>query len=85
MNLIANDSKKGLARARNAGVAAATAEIVAFLNDEMVARNWFAAPVALDAEPNVLGVGGQVVCVRPQAGFHRSQQVASQLTSCLAN
>jgi GT2 family glycosyltransferase len=86
VNLIANDSKKGLARARNAGVAAATAEIVAFLNDEMVAaRNWFAAPVALYAEPNVLGVGGQVVCVRPQAGFHRSQQVASQLTSCLAN
>jgi hypothetical protein len=144
VNLIANDGKKGQARARNAGVAAATAEIVAFLDDETVA-----AP-----NPHVLGVGGQVVpvwkagrpgwfppqfdwvvgcsccgmpagrtlvhhfiggimslrrrlvecggfdaalsgistrrlaceetemCVRLEAGFRRSQQVASQRTSC---
>jgi GT2 family glycosyltransferase len=62
VNLIANAGKKGLARARNAGVAAATAEIVAFLNDETVAaRNWFAALVAPYADPHMLGVGGQVV------------------------
>ena len=64
MNRIANDSKKGLARARNAGVAAATAEIVAFLDDETVAaRNWLAALVAPYADPDVLGVGGQVAPV----------------------
>ena len=44
VKVIPNDNEKGLAGARNAGVAAATAEIVAFLDDETVAaHNWLAA------------------------------------------
>jgi hypothetical protein len=64
LKVIPNDNEKGLPGCRNAGIAAATAEIVAFLDDETVAtRNWLAALVAPYADPHVLGVGGQAVPV----------------------
>jgi glycosyltransferase involved in cell wall biosynthesis len=66
LKVIPNDNEKGLAGARNAGAAAATSEIVAFLDDETVAaHNWLAALVAAYADPHVLGVGGQVVPAWP--------------------
>jgi glycosyltransferase involved in cell wall biosynthesis len=64
VKVIPNDNEKGLAGARNAGIAAATADIVAFLHDETVpVHNWLAALVAPNADPYVLGVGGQVAPV----------------------
>ena len=64
VRVIPNDNEKGLAGARNAGVAAATSEIVAFLDDATVAaHDWLAALVAAYADPHVLGVGGRVVPV----------------------
>jgi glycosyltransferase involved in cell wall biosynthesis len=64
VKVIPNDNEKGLPGCRNAGIAAATAGIVAFLDDETVAaHNWLAALVAPYADPHVLGVGGQVVPV----------------------
>ena len=62
VTVVPNDNEKGLPGARNAGVAAANSEIVAFLDDDAVAaNNWLAALVAPYADPHVLGVGGQVV------------------------
>ena len=64
VTVVPNDNEKGLPGARNAGVAAASPEIVAFVDDDAVAeRNWLAALVAPYADPHVLGVGGQVVPV----------------------
>lgn len=64
LKVIPNDNEKGLPGCRNAGIAAATAEIVAFLDYETVAaHSWLAALVAPYADPHVLGVGGQVVPV----------------------
>ena len=62
VTVVPNDNEEGLPGARNAGVAAASSEIVAFVEDDAVAeRNWLAALVAPYADPHVLGVGGQVV------------------------
>lgn len=59
---IPNEQAPGLSGARNTGVRAASSDIVAFLDDgEFAAPNWLAALVASYADPNVLGVGGQVV------------------------
>ena len=56
--------REGTGRLRNAGVAAATFEIVAFLDDATVAaHDWLAALLAAYADPHVLGVGGRVVPV----------------------
>ena len=64
MKVVPNDNEQGLPGARNAGVAAAKSEIVAFVDDDAVAEhNWLAALVAPYADPHVLGVGGQVVPV----------------------
>ena len=58
--LYARSSTAQLAAARNAGVAAAESEVVAFVDDAVAERNWLATLAAPYADPQVLGVGGQV-------------------------
>ena len=62
VTVIENDGRKGLSGARNAGITAATADIVAFLDDDAVAApDWVATLAAPYADPDVLGVGGRVL------------------------
>ena len=64
VTVVPKDNEKGLPGARNAGVAAAHSEVVAFVDGDAVAdRNWLAALAAPYADPHVLGVGGQVIPV----------------------
>lgn len=59
---IANSAARGLAGARNSGVAAATGDVIAFLDDDAeAALGWLARLAARYADPGVVGVGGVVV------------------------
>ncbi|GAB2515583.1 glycosyltransferase [Nocardia heshunensis] len=59
--VVPNRETKGLSGARNTGIAATTADIVTFLDDDAVAApDWIAALLTPYADPAVLGVGGQV-------------------------
>ena len=60
--ILENTGPKGLSGARNTGAAAASAGIVAFLDDDAeAAPDWLERLTALYDDPDVLAVGGRVV------------------------
>ncbi|HET9691917.1 MAG TPA: glycosyltransferase family 2 protein [Acidimicrobiales bacterium] len=61
VRIVDNTRAKGLAGARNAGTAAASGDVVAFLDDDAwVAPGWLAGMLAAYRDPAVVGVGGDV-------------------------
>jgi glycosyltransferase involved in cell wall biosynthesis len=59
VRVLANARRQGLSGARNTAVAAATGEVVVFLDDDAAARpGWLRALLAPYADPDVLAVGG---------------------------
>ena len=59
--VVVNESQRGVSRARNAGIRAATGSIMAFLDDDSVADpNWL--PLLIDPllDPQVLAVSGSI-------------------------
>jgi glucosyl-dolichyl phosphate glucuronosyltransferase len=60
--VIENDHQQGLSGGRNAGIAAATGQVVAFLDDDAVADvNWLKSMIDAYTTPNVMGVGGRTL------------------------
>jgi len=61
VEVLPNVKQRGLAGARNSGIAASSGAVVAFLDDDATAeRNWTRALLRHYTDPCVLGVGGAV-------------------------
>jgi glycosyltransferase involved in cell wall biosynthesis/GT2 family glycosyltransferase len=61
VKIVANREKQGLSGARNTGVAEASGEVVAFLDDDAIAApDWLRHLADAYADPSVLGAGGTV-------------------------
>jgi glycosyltransferase involved in cell wall biosynthesis len=57
--LVANHEAGGLSGGRNTGVAAATGDLIAFIDDDAVIdASWLDIPVARCKGPDILGAGG---------------------------
>ena len=57
--VLENRERQGLSGGRNTGIAASTAEVIAFLDDDAVADvNWLRCLVDAYTDPSVAGVGG---------------------------
>jgi len=66
LTVIPNTGPQGLSGGRNTGIEAATADIVAFLDDDATAEpGWLAHLLAPFADPAVIGVGGRAEPVWP--------------------
>jgi GT2 family glycosyltransferase len=69
--VVANGHRQGLAGARNSGVAATKAPIVAFIDDDARAqRDWLEQLLIPYRQPDVLGVGGSI-----EADWHSGRPV----------
>jgi GT2 family glycosyltransferase len=67
--VVENDGRRGLSDARNRGVRAATAPIIAFLDDDARATTgWLEAMVGAYADERVIGVGGSAIPSWPPGG-----------------
>lgn len=59
--LVENNNPRGLSGARNAGIEAAHADVIAFLDDDALADpNWLEILISHYGNPRVLGVGGKI-------------------------
>ncbi len=61
-NVVANSGPRGLSSARNSGIDASSADLIAFLDDDAVAEpDWLRLQVAAFEDPKVMVTGGTVL------------------------
>jgi glucosyl-dolichyl phosphate glucuronosyltransferase len=66
--VLPNAGDQGLSGARNTGIAAATNDLVAFLDDDAIAdEEWLSRMLGAFADADVVGVGGRALPVWPDA------------------
>lgn len=62
LTVVQNQQAQGLSGARNTGIAYATGDIIAFMDEDAVAApDWLETLLRAYQEPTVMGVGGQII------------------------